>query len=253
VIYFSPDTVLYDRCLLALQAKRKISNRPNEVGQFIVPHEQIPAECVLGASEGEDHMIETWTELIHQMHEMGTRTGNCLGLLQKAFINSSRESLSDCLRQLAEIKAQEPELSKKVAQMIRQEEERKVYAEIPKHILGICGHLEILAEMLKKKIDENILFSDRAVTEISFLSQSLLEILNAATDLVLVKNPILVRYVAESETMVEKATIQYATHHEERLIEGLCLPMASSVFLKVLDSLKGIAREAKCIAESMTK
>ena len=174
-------------------------------------------------------------------------------LLQKAFIYSTRESLDQCMAQLAEIKAGEPELSKKIAEMARQEKEREVYAEIPKHFLEICAHLEILAEMLKKKIDENILFSDRAVTEISFLSQNLMEILNAATDLVLVKNPILVRYVEESEAMVEKATIQYATHHEERLIEGLCLPVSSSVFLKILETLKGIAREAKSIAESMSQ
>lgn len=196
-------------------------------------------------------MNETWIELTHQIHEMGSKTGNCLSLLQKAFIYSSRKSLEDCQRKLAAIEAQEPVLSKKIAEMVRQEKERKVYAEIPKHFLEICGHLEVLAEMLRKKIDENILFSDRAVTEISFLSQNLLEILNAATDLVLVKNPILVRYVEESEAMVEKATIQYATHHEERLIEGLCLPMSSSVFLKVLESLKGIAREAKCISQRM--
>ena len=198
-------------------------------------------------------MIESWTELLHQMHAMGCKTGKCLGLLQKAFIYSSRESLNDALQQLAAITALEPELTKKVAVMARQENERKVYAEIPKHFLEIGGHLEVLAEMLKKKIDENILFSDRAVTELSFLSQSLIEILNAATDLVLVKNPILVRYVEESEAMVEKSTIQYATHHEERLIEGLCLPISSSVFLKILETLKGIAREAKSISESMTE
>lgn len=198
-------------------------------------------------------MSETWTELRHQIHAMGSKAGKSLGLLQKAFIYSSRESLNDALQQLSALKALEPELSKHVAAMVRQDNERKAYADIPKHFLEIGGHLEVLAEMLQKKIDENILFSDRAVTELSFLSQSLIEILNAATDLVLVKNPILVRYVEESEAIVVKTTIQYATHHEERLIEGLCLPIASSVFLKILDTMKGIAREAKCISESMSQ
>jgi hypothetical protein len=196
-------------------------------------------------------MTETWTELLHQMHALGIKTENCLELLQKAFIYSTRESLDQCMAQLAAIKEEEPGLSKKVAEMARQEKERGVYAGIPEHFLRICGQLEILAGMLKKKIDENILFSDRAITEISFLSQSLKEILKAATDLVLVKNLILIRYVQESEAMVEKATIQYATHHEERLIEGLCLPVASSVFLKILETFKGIAREAKKISENM--
>ena len=198
-------------------------------------------------------MIETWTELAHQMHTMGTKTGECLSFLQKAFIHSDRESLNHFFAQLSAIRAEAPQLSKKVAETARHDKTKEVYVDIPKHFLGICDHLEILAGMLKKMIDENILFSDRAITELSFLSQSLLEIQNAATDLVLVKNPILIRYVQESEAMVEKATTEYATRHEERLIEGLCLPVSSSVYLKILEALKGIAREAKSIAESMSK
>lgn len=197
--------------------------------------------------------METWTELVHKLHTMGTKTGKCLELLQKAFIYSSCESLNSCIDQLAAIRSSEQKLSKEVAAMVRQNKEREAYAEIPRHFLGICDQLEILAETLRKKIDENILFSDRAITEVSFLSQSLMEILKAASDLVLVKNPILVRYVEESEAMVVKATIEYATHHEERLIEGLCLPVASSVFLKMLEAIKEIAREAKEIANSMSE
>jgi len=198
-------------------------------------------------------MIETWTELVHKMHAMGTNTGECMALLQKAFIYSDRDSLDLCTAQLSAIKAGVPKILKKVAETARHDHTKKIYTEIPNHFLEICDNLEILAGMLKKKIDENILFSDRAITEVSFLSQSLLEILNAATDLVLVKNPILIRYVQESEAMVGKATTEYATRHEERLIEGLCLPVSSSVFLKILETLEGIAREAKSIAESMSK
>ncbi len=197
-------------------------------------------------------MSETWNELAHQMHTMGTRTAECLALLQKAFIYSDRDSLDHCSALLSAISAGVPEISKKVADAARQDQTKRVYADIPKRLLGICDQLEILVEMLRIKIDENILFSDRAITELSFLSQSLIEIVKAATDLVLVKNPILIRYVQESEAMVEKTTSEYATHHEERLIEGLCLPISSSVFLKLLETLKGIAREAKSIAESMS-
>jgi Na+/phosphate symporter len=197
-------------------------------------------------------MSETWTELVHQMHTMGTKTAECLALLQKAFIYSDRDSLDHCSAQLSAIRAGVPEISKKIADTVRQDQTKGVYADIPNRLLRICDQLEILVGMLRIKIDENILFSDRAITELSFLSQSLFEILNAATDLVLVKNPILIRYVQESEAMVGKTTAEYATRHEERLIEGLCLPVSSSVYLKILETLKGIAREAKSIAESMS-
>jgi Na+/phosphate symporter len=197
-------------------------------------------------------MMETWTELVHKMHTMGIKSGECLELLQKAFIYSSSESLDACLTKLAAIRSSEPKLSKEVREMARQKMDREVFADIPRHFLVICDQLDILAETLKKKIDGNILFSDRAITEISFLSQSLMEILKAASDLVLVKNPILLRYVEESEARLTRATSEYATHHEERLIEGLCLPVASSVFLKILETMKAIAHEAKEIANSMS-
>lgn len=205
------------------------------------------------ATGRKDIIMEPWTELVHRLHTMGIRTVECLELLQKSFIFSSRGELDECVARLAEIRASEPELSKELAKMIRHNNGRKVYKEIPQHFLYICDNLETLAEMLRKKIEENILFSDRAITEVSFLSQNLLEIIKAASDLVMVKNPVLLRYIQESEAMVVKATIEYATHHEERLIEGLCLPIASPVFLKMLEAVKGIAHQSKLIAESISE
>ncbi len=196
--------------------------------------------------------MEPWTEILHRMHKMGTRAGECLELLQRSFINTSRETLDDCMALLAEVRESEPEISKEVKKLARKNKGKKAYEEIPGHFLGICDHLETLADMLRKKIEDNIMFSDRAITEVSFLSQNLLEIVKAASDLILVKNPVLLRYIQESESMLVKATIEYATLHEERLIEGLCLPIASPVFLKILEAVKGIAHESKVIAESIS-
>lgn len=191
-------------------------------------------------------------DLLHQIHEMGTGAGECLACLQKAFISNSREASLACMEKLTAIRAKEPELMKAVANSNRTGVEKAAMKEVVSHFLRICEHLEDMAETLRKKSRENILFSDRGVTEVSFLSQTLADILRATADLVLVRNPILIRYVLESETMVEKMTIEYATQHEERLIEGLCLPLAAPVFLSMLDSFKGIAREAKSVAEKMS-
>jgi len=190
-------------------------------------------------------------DLLHQIHEMGTGAGECLTCLQKTFISNSREASMECREKLEAIRAGEPEMMKAIANSGRSGEEKEALKDVARHFLRICGHLDDMADTLLKKTRENILFSDRGVTEVSFLSQTLADILRATADLVLVRNPILIRYVLESETMVEKMTIEYATQHEERLIEGLCLPVAAPVFLSMLDAFKGIAREAKGIAERM--
>lgn len=197
-------------------------------------------------------MTGTCDGLLHQLHEMGVGTCECLACLQKKFISNSPEAARECREKIAAIKAKAPELVKTVEHSEREKEEKEKLKEVTRHFLKICEHLEELADTLHKKAKENILFSDRGVTEVSFLSQTLGDILRATADLILVKNPILIRYVLESESMVERVTIEYATQHEERLVEGLCLPLASPIYLSILDTFKGIAREAKGITEKMS-
>jgi hypothetical protein len=55
-------------------------------------------------------------------------------------------------------------------------------------------------------------------------------------------------YVEESQAGVGKMAIEYATLHEERLIKGVCLPIASSLYLTMLNAIKSIAWNAKEIA-----
>ncbi|MEA5115340.1 MAG: hypothetical protein VB050_15080 [Geobacteraceae bacterium] len=198
-------------------------------------------------------MKKLYGEVRNEMHEIGTGTEQCMVLFQRAFIKNSLDPLNVCREKLTAIRNGEAELAKKLKELTRKDETKKEYGVTFQHLIRICGVLAELTEPLEKKIKGKILFSDRAVTEISFLSQNLAELLKATADLILVKNPILIRYVKESETMVAKMTIDYATHHEERLIEGLCHTEASPLFLNILENFKKIAWEAKEIAKSMSE
>jgi Na+/phosphate symporter len=101
-------------------------------------------------------------------------------------------------------------------------------------------------------VKENILFSERAIAEITYLLQRLKEIVKTATDLLHCENTILSSYVQESEANLVKSSIEYATLHEERLIEGLCLPVSSSIYITMLDCIRNIAWHAKEIAIKAT-
>ncbi len=188
---------------------------------------------------------------VHQIQHLVVGAGECLELLQNAFMKNSLEELHTFEHRLASLRQEEKEL----ATLIRSlgQEERSLYGELCRHMLLIFDRLEDIAAALQAKISARILFSDRAVTEISFISQNLREMIKTASDLIVVKNPILVRYIQEAEVMISRTTTEYATHHEERLIEGLCLPLASPVFLKLLDSCKEIAREAGKIAAAFAE
>ncbi|BCB96659.1 hypothetical protein JZK55_15810 [Dissulfurispira thermophila] len=193
-------------------------------------------------------MKEDVKELLKTMYDMANNAENCISLLQTAFIYNSLKPLKDCESNIEAIKKAEPALTKKITELARDNPELKQYISVPVHLLRIGENIEKLTGLMNKKIKDNILFSDKAVTEITFLLQRLIDILRPTADMILAKNTILRRYVEESEAGIVKRATEYATLHEERLIEGLCLPVASSLYINMLDAIKGIAWHAKEIA-----
>jgi len=190
--------------------------------------------------------------LIKEMSELGRQTDACLSLLQAAFINYSLDQLKECREKVGEIRKVEIELAVKVTDAAKQNADMKQYVLVPQHILRIAENIDLMAEMTGKKMKENILFSERAITEATFLLQRLKEIIMSASDLLFCENTILNSYVEESEANLVKTCIEYATQHEERLIEGLCLPVSSSIYLTMLDCIRNIAWHAKEIAIKAT-
>jgi Na+/phosphate symporter len=105
-----------------------------------------------------------------------------------------------------------------------------------------------LNESVGKKVKEDILFSDRAISELSILIQKLKETLKNTSDLLATKNAVLVQHINGCEEDIVRKALEFATQHEERLVEGLCLPVSSHLYLNMLNSIRCIAWDAKEIA-----
>jgi Na+/phosphate symporter len=184
-------------------------------------------------------------EALLTLHEMGDNAMECISLLQNAFIYHKTAPIKDCKEKVAVTKKQEAQISKELTEMVRDNPDLKPYLTVPGHLLGIGENIEKLSELITKKIRENILFSDKAVMEATFLLQRLSEILRPMSDIILARNTFLSMYIQESQASVGKMAGEYATLHEERLIKGICFPAASSLFINMLDAIKNIAWNAK--------
>lgn len=196
-------------------------------------------------------MNEEAKKIIEEMYGLGNRAENCMSSLQTAFIYNSSKPLKDCYEAVDAVKSKEPELTRKVVELTRGNPDLKPYITVPHHLLKIVENIEKLANSIDKKIKDDVLFSDRAVTETTFLLQRLSEILKPAADIILARNVYLNRYVQESEAGIAKRATDYATLHEERLITGECLPVASSLYINMLNAMKNIAWHAKEIASEL--
>ncbi len=179
------------------------------------------------------------------LYDMITDAGECISLLQNAFIYHNAKFLNECKVKIAAVKKSNTSLTGDMEQTVRENPDMKPYAPIPAHVSTIVNNIEKLSECVEKKTSESILFSDKAVKETIFLLQRLTEILSPTADIVLARNTFLCMYVEESQAGVGKMAIEYATLHEERLIKGVCVPVASSLYVPMLDAIKSIAWHAK--------
>jgi Na+/phosphate symporter len=185
-------------------------------------------------------MKEDVKEIVSTMYDLGKDVETCISSLQNAFIYNSAKPLGDCNAKISNIK----ELTKRLVDMVREGPEAKSYISVPAHLVRIAESLGKLSEQIEKKINDRILFSDKAVTEVTFLLQRLVDIIKPTSDIILAKNKILSRYVEESEVGVVRRANEYATLHEDRLIEGL--------YLNILDAIKTVAWHAKEIVVKIT-
>jgi Na+/phosphate symporter len=192
--------------------------------------------------------MESSNEYVDRIRRAAKNSYECISLLQSALSHNSTTSLKDCREMLPSIMNLESELTGKIARIAKEDNTLKKYVSIPQLLFGIGEHIEKLREIIDKKIKDDILFSDRAISELTTLLKRLNDLLRSTSDMLATENPVLIQHIQDSEQDVVKKAMEYATSHEDRLIEGLCLPIASPLFLNMLNSIRCIACNAKDIA-----
>lgn len=101
----------------------------------------------------------------------------------------------------------------------------------------LAGVVLALADILQRQIQEGIPFSDRILEQIGDLFRRQDHILTTCA--AMARGTALdSRETGRACREVIASCLQYATDHETRLAEGLCLPVASPIFLAVLGHMQ---------------
>jgi hypothetical protein len=191
-------------------------------------------------------------EPITKLYDMNQSAVECVYLLQNAFTFNSLKSLDECEAKAKEMHQTEKALTEGFIEDAKVDPDARVYVSVPGHIERMVNFIENIVGCIRAKIRDGILFSDKAVSETTFLLERLQDVLRNTSDIILSRNVILREYVKESAAEINRSANEFATMHEDRLIEGLCMPVASPLFLHMLDAIKGIAWHAMSIAEKLT-
>jgi Na+/phosphate symporter len=192
-------------------------------------------------------------EQVFELHELISEMVDGIDTMYTAFIYNNAalvERLEDGLGRASERAAA---LTEGLVEEKKNEPRAGLYVSVPSHVGRMSDGLASIASALKTKIRDDVLFSDRAMSEVDFMFGRIRDILVNARDMVLAPNVLVGRHMVESEAIFEKIADEYATRHEERLIEGLCAPKASQLYIQMIDAFKSIAWHAKELAKDLGK
>lgn len=197
--------------------------------------------------------MSTFDDFVKKMRESTSNAGECIELLQTALAQNSTAPLQVCREKAAQINKTEADLTARITRLAQENNALRVYLSVPLILQRIAGHIDNLTDTFHKKIKDDILFSDRAISELMILFRRLKEALKNTSDLLVTKNPVLVKHINECEEDIVRKALEFATLHEERLIEGLCLPVSSPLYLNILNSIRCIAWDTNEIASKFSQ
>ena len=167
-----------------------------------------------------------------------------LELSFQGFRKHSEEALKEVEKVKDEIRKNSSELAHflilKSSPYEKGKEWAKPYLSMASSFDRMTFNIEGIVDRLKSKVQGRILFSDRAVKEINDVFQEAMDLLESLPDLILTQDKLLAQHIGEQVRSVFKIANGYSEGHEERLIQGVCTPKSSPIYLGILESLKGI-------------
>lgn len=112
-------------------------------------------------------------------------------------------------------------------------------------------NLDGILDRLKTMAHEQVLFTDRAIKEINDVFQETIRLVENLPDLLLTQNRLLALQIEEKGKSILKMADRYSEEHEQRLIEGVCVPQSFPLYLDILFSLKGIIAHTIQVSERL--
>lgn len=178
-----------------------------------------------------------------------------LGAARDAFNRHSRAGL-DRFKSLQEAATKEVEQALKQCQEVAAKTIGSEKATLAR-CQSLLSRLQVLIDTLgglwepiQKKVKDNILFSEKAVSQTNSLFDRHAGLLRSLFDIAQTDNEFLKKFVAEEARKIIKDCADYADEHETRLIEGLCTPQAAPIFLTMLDRFRSLAYQEMEIVQT---
>lgn len=113
----------------------------------------------------------------------------------------------------------------------------------------IGDHAENLTELAQYRYDKNLPFSEQAITELKFMSDTVKSAIKGSIDALESFDLEIAQRVIETEGKIDSIEKQLRSEHIERLNKSICYPASGTIFLDLISNLERVGDHSNNIAE----
>jgi len=187
--------------------------------------------------------------------DMANRIWQILNLIEKGFMENKLEPLSSAIKEENLINEAEKILTKniielsKIIKSAKDRQELMIMEQVIETLEGMGDEAANIIERIEIKVIENLLFSDLGVRQFNETFSAMKKSVEMMREFLNKKNPELKERVIDNGFHVKGLVERYRKEHFERLIQGLCTPMAANMYFDMLDFTGNLARHSSSIVK----
>ncbi|MCX5665577.1 MAG: hypothetical protein NT036_00790 [Candidatus Omnitrophica bacterium] len=186
---------------------------------------------------------------------MADKVYGSLLLVEKGFIDNKLEPLALAIKEEHLVNEMEKILAKSIIDISKQStgaDERKELAlmgQIVETLERMGDETANLVERIEIKVVEKLLFSDLGLQEFNETFGVMKRSVEMMIEFLKKRDLALKERIVDNGFHVKELVERYRKEHFERLVQGICTPMAANMFFDMLDFTGNLARHSSSIVK----
>jgi phosphate:Na+ symporter len=186
---------------------------------------------------------------------MADKVYGSLLLIEKGFMENKLEPLSLAIKEEHLVNETEKILAKSIIDISKQasgageKKDLAVVGQVVETLERMGDEAANLVERIEIKVVEKLLFSDLGVSEFNETFGIMKRSVEMMIEFLKKRDPALKERIIDNGFHVKELVERYRKEHFERLVQGICTPMAANMYFDMLDFTGNLARHSSSIVK----
>jgi phosphate:Na+ symporter len=186
--------------------------------------------------------------------EMADGVSGMLSLIEKGFMENRIEPLAEAMKVESRLNDTEKRLTADILKLSKSSGEKNkaelvMLEQLVETLERMGDEAANLIERIEIKVQENLLFSETGVRQFNETYGAMRRSVEMMREVLKTRDPALKERVIDNGFHVKELVERYRAEHADRLVKGICTPMAANMYFDMLDFTGNLARHASNVVK----